>query len=73
MITERDIAVWIISGVLATGIGWSRFSKWKTREKLVREFIAMDPERRAKMLGRIDPRLAMEIREQLLKRFQILC
>ena len=47
MITERDITVWIVSALLAAGIGWTRYSKWKTREKLVREFIAMDPERRA--------------------------
>jgi len=72
MITERDISVWIVSALLAAGIGWTRYSKWKTREKLVREFIAMDLERRAKMLSRMDPKLAMEVREELLKRFQIL-
>ena len=72
MITERDITVWIVSALLAAGIGWTRYSKWKTREKLVREFIAMDLERRAKMLSRMDPKLAMEVREELLKRFQIL-
>ena len=72
VITERDITVWIVSALLAAGIGWTRYSKWKTREKLVREFIAMDPERRAKMLSRMDPKLAMEVREELLKRFQIL-
>ena len=72
MITERDITVWIVSALLAAGIGWTRYSKWKTREKLVREFIAMDPERRAKILSRMDPKLAMEVREELLKRFQIL-
>lgn len=72
MITERDITVWIVSALLAAGIGWSRYSKWRTREKLVREFIAMDPERRAKMLSRMDPKLALEVREELLKRFQIL-
>ena len=72
MITERDITVWIVSALLAAGIGWTRYSKWKTREKLVREFIAMEPERRSKMLSRMDPKLAMEVREELLKRFQIL-
>ena len=72
MITGRDISVWIISALLAVGIGWSRYSKWKTREKLVREFRAMDPERRAKVLDRMDPKLSMEIREELLRRFQIL-
>lgn len=73
MITQRDIAIWIISALLAAGIGWSRYAKWKTRDKIVREFRAMDPERRAKMLSRMDPRLAMEIRQELLRRFQILC
>ena len=73
MITQRDIAIWIISALLAAGIGWSRYAKWKTRDKIVREFRAMDPERRAKMLSRMEPRLAMEIRQELLRRFQILC
>jgi len=41
MITERDITVWIISALLAIGIGWSRYAKWKTRDKLVRELAAM--------------------------------
>ena len=70
-VTERDITVWIISALLALGIGLSHYSKWKTREKLVREFMAMDPERREKVLSRMDPKLALEIREQLMKRFQI--
>jgi flagellar motility protein MotE (MotC chaperone) len=72
MIEQRDIAVWIASGLLAAGIGWSRYAKWKTRDRLVREIAAMDPEKRAKFLGRLDPKLAMEIREQLLERFRIM-
>jgi hypothetical protein len=72
MITERDITVWIISGVLAIGIGWSRYAKWKTRNDLVRELAAMDPERREKMLQRLNPKLAAEMREQLMERFQIM-
>ncbi len=71
MITERDITVWIISAFLAIGIGWSRYAKWKTRDKLVRELAAMDPDRREKMLNRMNPRLAMEMREQLMKRFRM--
>lgn len=71
MITERDIAVWIVSALLAIGIGWSRYAKWRTRDKLVRELAAMDPERREKVLSRLSPRLAMEAREQLMKRFRI--
>jgi hypothetical protein len=69
--TERDIAVWIISALLAIGVGWSRYSKWKTREKLVRELAAMDPEKREKMLNRLNPKLAMEARQQLMERFHI--
>jgi hypothetical protein len=71
MITERDITVWIISAFLAIGIGWSRYAKWKTRDKLVRELAAMDPDRREKVLSRLDPRLATEVRQQLMKRFRM--
>jgi tRNA A37 N6-isopentenylltransferase MiaA len=71
VITERDITVWIISAFLAIGIGWSRYAKWKTRDKLVRELAAMDPDRREKVLSRLDPRLATEVRQQLMKRFRM--
>jgi hypothetical protein len=39
---------------------------------LVRELAAMEPERRQKVLTRLNPKLAMEIREQLMERFQIM-
>ena len=71
MITERDITVWIISAFLAIGIGWSRYAKWKMRDKLVRDLAAMDPERREKVLGRLNPKLAMEARQELMRRFHI--
>ena len=71
MITERDITVWIISALLAIGIGWSRYAKWKTRDKIVRELAAMDPDRREKILSRLDPELATQIREQLMQRLQL--
>jgi tRNA A37 N6-isopentenylltransferase MiaA len=71
MITERDVTVWIISALLAIGIGWSRYAKWKTRDKLVRELAAMDRERREKILSRLDPKLAAQIREQLMQRLQL--
>jgi hypothetical protein len=71
VITGTDIAVWIISALLAIGVGWSRYAKWKTRDKLVRELAAMDPNRREKVLSRLDPKLAIEIREQLMKRFRM--
>ena len=72
MITATDITVWTISGVLAIGIGLSSYAKRKTRDKLVRELAAMEPERRQKVLTRLNPKLAMEIREQLMERFQIM-
>jgi hypothetical protein len=72
MITGTDITVWTISGVLAIGIGLSSYAKRKTRDKLVRELAAMEPERRQKVLQRLNPKLAMEIREQLMERFQIM-
>jgi hypothetical protein len=72
MITGGDITVWTISAVLAVGIGWSRYAKWKTRNTLVRELAAMEPERREKVLQRLNPKLAMEMREQLMERFQIM-
>ena len=72
MITGTDITVWSISAVLAVGIGWSRYVKWKTRNTLVRDLAAMEPERREKLLQRLNPKLAMEMREQLMERFQIM-
>jgi hypothetical protein len=71
MITGTDITVWIISALLAIGIGSSRYSKWKTRNKFVRELAAMDPDRREKMLSRLSPQLAMEARQELMRRFHI--
>jgi hypothetical protein len=70
MITGVDMTVWIISALIAVGIGWSRYAKMKTRDKIVRELAAMDPERREKTLSRLTPDLAMEIRQELMKRFR---
>ena len=70
MLTGTDITVWIISALLAIGIGWSRYAKWKTRDKLARELAAMDRDRREKVLSRLSPKLAMEIRQELMKRFR---
>jgi len=72
MISGTDITVWTISAVLAIGIGLSSYSKRKTRDRLVRDLAAMDPQRRQKVLQRLNPKLAMEIREQLMERFQIM-
>jgi hypothetical protein len=70
MVSNTDIAIWVGSGLLALGIGLSKYSKYKTREKMVREFAAMNSEQREKLLGRLQPKLQMEIREELMKRFR---
>jgi hypothetical protein len=70
-VTGTDLTVWIISGLLAIGIGCSKYAKWRTRNKLVRDLAAMDPERREKVLGRMSPDLAMEARQELMRRFHI--
>jgi hypothetical protein len=70
-VTNIDLTVWIISALLAIGVGWSRYAKWKTRDKLVRDLAAMDPERREKVLSYLNPDLAMQAREDLMRRFNI--
>lgn len=71
MVSGTDITVWIISAVIALGVGLSRYSKYKTRDKLVRDLAAMDPERREKILSRLQPDLQMEMRQELMKRFRL--
>jgi len=71
VVSNTDITVWTISGLIAVGIGWSKFAKYKTREKMVREFAAMNPEQREKLLSRLQPDLQMEIRQELMKRFRL--
>jgi hypothetical protein len=71
VVTTTDITVWIVSGLLALGIGVSKYSKWKARNQLVRELAAMDRERREKMLSRMRPEQAMEARQELMRRFNI--
>jgi hypothetical protein len=70
-VSGTDITVWVISALLAIGIGVSKYAKWKTRNKLVRDLAAMDPERREKMLSRMTPETAMEARQELMRRFHI--
>ena len=53
------------------GIGFGKYSKYKTRDKLVRDLAAMDPQRREKILSRLQPDLQMEIRQELMKRFRL--
>ena len=73
MIEQRDIAVWAASALLAIGLGWSRYTKTKSRNDLLRQLAAMDPELRKKMLSRFNPTMAMELRQELLERFRIMC
>jgi hypothetical protein len=70
-VSGTDITVWIVSGLLAIGIGWTKYAKWRTRNKVVRDLAAMDPERREKVLSRMSPELAMEARQELMRRFHI--
>jgi hypothetical protein len=71
LVSSTDIAVWIISALLATGIGASKYAKWNARNKLVRDLAAMDPDRREKLLSRMSPERAMEARQELMRRFHI--
>ena len=71
MVSNTEIAVWTISGLLAIGIGASKYSKYKSREKMVRDFANMDPEQREKLLSRLQPEMQMEIRQELMKRFRV--
>jgi hypothetical protein len=71
LVTATDLTVWIISALLAIGIGSSKYAKWKSRNKLVRDLAAMDPERREKVLSRMNPEHAMEARQELMRRFHI--
>jgi len=71
LITSTDITVWIVSALLALGIGVSKYAKWKARNQLVRELAAMDRERREKLLSRMNPAQAMEARQELMRRFNI--
>jgi hypothetical protein len=71
LFTSTDITVWIVSAMLALGIGAGKYAKWKARNQLVRELASMDRERREKMLSRMRPEQAMEARQELLRRFNI--
>ena len=70
-ISLTTIILWGICLLLAVGVAWTRYDKKKTRDKFLRELIAMDPVRREKVLSRLRPELAMELRRQLMERFRI--
>jgi hypothetical protein len=67
-LSGTSIAVWMIAVLLAVGVGWTRYEKKKTRDKFLRELIAMDPARREKLLSRLRPEIAMDLRRQLMER-----
>lgn len=71
MASSTDITIWGVSGLLAFGIGLGKYSKYKTRQKMIRDFAAMTPEQREKLLGRLQPELQMEIRQELMKRLNV--
>ena len=71
LVTSTDITVWVASALLAFGIGAGKYAKWKARHQLVRELAAMDRERREKILSRMNPTQAMEARQELMRRFNI--
>ena len=74
MLAEISLSAWItwaICLVLAVGVGWSRYEKKKTRDRMSRELVAMDPARREKVLSRLRPEMAMELRRELMERYRI--
>ena len=69
--STTDLVVWSISAFIAIGIGWSEYAKYKTRDKLVRDLAAMEPDRREKILSRLNPEESMELRQELMRRFRL--
>jgi hypothetical protein len=70
-ISLTTIIIWAICLLLAAGVGWTRYDKKKTRDKFLRELVAMDTVRREKVLSRLRPEIAMDLRQQLMERFRI--
>jgi hypothetical protein len=70
-ISLTSVVIWAICLLLAAGVAWSRYEKKRTRDKFLRELVAMDPVRREKVLSRLRPEIAMELRQHLMERFRI--
>jgi len=66
-----SIVVWLICLALAVGIAWSRYEKKRTRDKFLRELVAMDRVRREKILSRLRPEVQSEMRQHLMERFRL--
>jgi hypothetical protein len=64
-----SIALWVLSAILAAGIGWSRYEKKKNRDKLLQDLAALPPDRREQLLSRLRPELQIEVRQQLMRRY----
>ena len=70
LVTSTDITVWVVSALLALGIGAGKYAKWKARNQLVRksqQWIVTP----GKILSRMNPAQAMEARQELMRRFNI--
>ncbi|MFL6521069.1 MAG: hypothetical protein ACJ8NS_12675 [Chthoniobacterales bacterium] len=70
-ISLTSIILWGICFLLAVGVGWSRYEKKRTRDKFLRELIAMDPVRREKVLSRLRPEMEMDLRRELMERYRL--
>lgn len=70
-VSLSSIILWAICLLLAVGVAWTRYEKKNTRDKFLRELVAMDPERREKVLSRLRPDLQMDLRQQLMERYRI--
>jgi len=70
-ITYTSLIIWVICLLLAAGVAWSRYEKKRTRDKFLRELVAMDPVRREKVLSRLRPEIQRDLRQQLMERFRM--
>jgi cytochrome c-type biogenesis protein CcmH/NrfF len=70
-ITLTSIILWGICLLLAVGVAWTRYEKKKTREKFIAELLAMDPDRREKVLSRLRPDVQTDLRQGLMERYRI--
>jgi hypothetical protein len=70
-VSLSSIILWAICLLLSVGVAWTRYEKKNTRDKFLRELVAMDPERREKVLSRLRPDLQMDLRQQLMERYRI--
>ena len=64
-----SILLYSLVALLAFGIGWTRWEKKKTRDKQLADLAAFDPVRREQLLSRLNPKLQMEMRQQLMQRY----